>query len=615
MASAADIDALARTMLGEAANQGSAGMQAVGNVAMNRLATGQWGNSLYAVVHAPNQFSAWNSASSGGNNLVAVPASSPEYQQAYALAQQVADGTLPDITGGAQYYYAPAAMTPAGSVPSWLKSQDTNGTLTIGDQVFLPQHPVPPANVTPQDPPFAYGMNDSGGPDDRSADPNYYPPSTTPIPLALANNAGAAPSLPVSIPAPQAPEQQTVQIGNSLYNVGQTYQTADGSSFTANADGTFSKTASAPQAETPQAETPIQLAFDLGNPNSMLNHTISGAKGLPGQVMQTGPALAGAASSLGNFFGSLFGGNAPAPTTAAAPTVTSSDLPPLSNFSGSPDDRQAPPVPGLPDPYQPSSGPLNYSGSPDDRNYQTPPSSSPAPVATSHGSNDGSNGGWADFFTGAAPANSISLATSAHGGGSTSDGPLNYSGPDTTINASGSPSDRGSQAFPDNYGAAAVAAAPQTIQKQVAVANPAYQAWLKDQNSAIYGVEGVPTPTLDANGNVSLPSSYLGAKQPAPPKTVLQTIHVANPAYKPQQAFSLMPPAAAPAAGPIPSTNGYTYLPNGSGGYTRAGQVDPSLTPSQQYALAAAPAIASQPNGNRSSFSGVSPGGSISGVS
>lgn len=38
------------------------------------------------------------------------------------------------------------------------------------------------------------------------------------------------------------------------------------------------------------------------------------------------------------------------------------------------------------------------------------------------------------------------------------------------------------------------------------------------------------------------------------------------------------------------------------------------LSPSQAYAAAAAPALASQPNGNRPSFSGVSPGGSISGV-
>ena len=64
-----------------------------------------------------------------------------------------------------------------------------------------------------------------------------------------------------------------------------------------------------------------------------------------------------------------------------------------------------------------------------------------------------------------------------------------------------------------------------------------YAKWVNDQSSAIYGVEGVPSPTLDANGNVSLPSSYAGA---APPKFIPQTTTVRVPV-----------PAAPHAAAPL----------------------------------------------------------------
>lgn len=579
------LDTITRTVLGEANANDPAGEAAVASVIKNRSESGLFPSDPAAVAtqgtHGTyHQFSAWNPISEQGNNEVNIT-SGPRYDAVAQVVQGVFDGSISDPTNGATYYHENGTSAPQ-QTGSMYKTAD------IGGQSFYSPTPVPPADipdpVTPQDPPLAYGMNDSGGPDDRSADPNYYPPSVTPVPLALASSAGAT-------PVPLAPIQQTVQIGNSTYVVGQSYQTADGAAFTANADGTFTKSAS-----TPRAETPIQLAMDIGNPNSMLSQTISSAKALPGQVMGAGPAIGSAASSIGQFFGSLFGNKtatqpvAAAPIVSAvpnAPAVTSTDLAPLMNFSGSPDDRQSTPVPSLPNPYQAPSGPLNYSGSPDDRNYQTPPSSS---ITSSHSASSnpldaGDDGGWGDFFSGAASMNSAPV-TSAHSSTSLEDdGPLNYqSGPDTTVNASGSPDDRDS-AFSTNYGAAA-AAVPQTIAKQIAVANPAYKTFLDSVNT---------DPYSDANFDLATPwpgSTPSAAK--APPKTVLQTIGVANPAYKPQQAFA---PAV---TAPIASTNGYTYLPNGSGGYTRAGSVNPSLSPSQQYALAAAPALNDgNPDGSR----------------
>ena len=73
-----------------------------------------------------------------------------------------------------------------------------------------------------------------------------------------------------------------------------------------------------------------------------------------------------------------------------------------------------------------------------------------------------------------------------------------------------------------------------------------------------------------------------------------------------------MQPASAPITGPpVGSPNGYEYAPNAAGAYTRVG-VAPAFTgmsPAQQYAAAAAPALASQPNGN------VNNGGNANGQS
>lgn len=66
------------------------------------------------------------------------------------------------------------------------------------------------------------------------------------------------------------------------------------------------------------------------------------------------------------------------------------------------------------------------------------------------------------------------------------------------------------------------------------VLNPAYTAWMNnqtpvegDQGSAAYGVDGVPTPSLDSSGNLVTPSSYLGAAStPAPPQYIPQTTYI-----------------------------------------------------------------------------------------
>jgi hypothetical protein len=134
----ADIDAVTRTMLGEAAGEGADGLAAVAHVLVNRLENGGYGSSLYKVAHAPKQFSAWNSGALGGNNLVNMSADDPRYQEARAIAEQVLNGQLQDNTGGAVNYFAPAGMTgkkgTRKGAPSW--ADDMAYTTTIGGHQF-----------------------------------------------------------------------------------------------------------------------------------------------------------------------------------------------------------------------------------------------------------------------------------------------------------------------------------------------------------------------------------------------------------------------------------------------------------------------------------------------
>lgn len=120
---------LAKTMWGEARGEGVRGMQAVGNVVMNRVNAGSWyGASVKDVVLKPYQFSCWNS--SDPNRSIIEPMTE---QQLFAngsltLARQIIDGRLKDITGGATHYHAKSVK------PSWASKMEK--TATIGNHIF-----------------------------------------------------------------------------------------------------------------------------------------------------------------------------------------------------------------------------------------------------------------------------------------------------------------------------------------------------------------------------------------------------------------------------------------------------------------------------------------------
>lgn len=133
-----DIDALTLTMLGEAAGEGADGLQAVAHVALNRFNKGGYGNSIYSVVHAPMQFSAWNAKGNGGNEGVNTSSKSAEYRRARAIAEQVLNGQLQDNTGGAFNYFNPKGMTGKNGTrvgePNWKSQMSYTGS--VGNHEF-----------------------------------------------------------------------------------------------------------------------------------------------------------------------------------------------------------------------------------------------------------------------------------------------------------------------------------------------------------------------------------------------------------------------------------------------------------------------------------------------
>lgn len=98
-------DVLARTIVGEARNQGDIGMQAVACVVLNRTKRpGWWGNDIKTVCLHPGQFSCWNH---GDPNRAIIENLSPAYtiyNEALDIARKVISGDLPDITNGALNY-------------------------------------------------------------------------------------------------------------------------------------------------------------------------------------------------------------------------------------------------------------------------------------------------------------------------------------------------------------------------------------------------------------------------------------------------------------------------------------------------------------------------------
>jgi putative nucleotidyltransferase with HDIG domain len=131
---------VAATLWGEARGEGTNGMQAVLNVIMNR-ANGNF-DKTYKVVLVPKQFSMWNSVTNPTETALNVARDNfntrdKQWMQAVKLVDLAAKGKLPDITGGAIFYFNPHKV-----IPSWAKKLIK--TVTIGNHDF---YKLPPKKL------------------------------------------------------------------------------------------------------------------------------------------------------------------------------------------------------------------------------------------------------------------------------------------------------------------------------------------------------------------------------------------------------------------------------------------------------------------------------------
>ena len=121
---------MAKTIWGEARGEGSVGMQAVANVIMNRVDRGGWyGASIKDVVLKPYQFSCWNATDPNRAKLDKLTVADLQSSGALQIAQQVINGQLPDITGGATEYHNKNIL------PDWDYSK-LKQTVQIGNHIF-----------------------------------------------------------------------------------------------------------------------------------------------------------------------------------------------------------------------------------------------------------------------------------------------------------------------------------------------------------------------------------------------------------------------------------------------------------------------------------------------
>ena len=128
-AKAMEKDILARALWGEARGEGVAGMVAVANVIMNRVADRRWPNSIRGVVLQPRQFSAFNDGDPNKALALAADLSTPLFPEAPAIAAAAIKGELADLTSGANHYFNPSVQ------PDWAAYMER--VASIGRHVFF----------------------------------------------------------------------------------------------------------------------------------------------------------------------------------------------------------------------------------------------------------------------------------------------------------------------------------------------------------------------------------------------------------------------------------------------------------------------------------------------
>ena len=185
-------DQMVRTVIGEAANQGTVGQQAVAAVIKNRMDAGKQG--AQDVIFAPNQFEPWNNPKTRAT-LEAIDPNSKQYQDILNNAvRPVMAGTAKDPTGGATHFFSPSAQKALGrQVPDWATGQTPTviGQHNFYKLPYAPQAPAPGQTAAAAPPP-APGLATPTPARQPASPPGSIPPPP---------GAGARPTLP----QPEAP--------------------------------------------------------------------------------------------------------------------------------------------------------------------------------------------------------------------------------------------------------------------------------------------------------------------------------------------------------------------------------------------------------------------------
>lgn len=131
-----ELAVLAYTLLGEAAGEGRAGMEAVMQTIKNRAESGRYPSNPAQVAiqkdkNGTYQYSAWNTKKKGGNDPdTRFSKSSPQFKEALQVVQRVMAGEVPDVTGGATHYYS------GDKKPAWFDAEGPAGATKIGNHTF-----------------------------------------------------------------------------------------------------------------------------------------------------------------------------------------------------------------------------------------------------------------------------------------------------------------------------------------------------------------------------------------------------------------------------------------------------------------------------------------------
>ena len=122
------VDILARVIWGEAEGEGAEGMQAVGNVILNRANIKN--KNIPEVMFRKDQFSAIGDKDRF-NSMINLSPDNPEYIQALEISKKLLAGELDDITNGATHFYNPNT---ANMELDWIKQYPV--VTTIGKHTF-----------------------------------------------------------------------------------------------------------------------------------------------------------------------------------------------------------------------------------------------------------------------------------------------------------------------------------------------------------------------------------------------------------------------------------------------------------------------------------------------